>query len=74
MRPGWLNWGHTVWCGDRSCRPSRSVTIWHMATNGCLYEDPGADYFTRINPDRAKKRAIHQLEAMGYEVTLSTAS
>jgi transposase len=53
---------------------SMLVAIWHMATNGCLYEDPGADYFTRINPDRAKKRAIHQLEAMGYEVTLSNAS
>ncbi|MBV8292940.1 MAG: IS110 family transposase, partial [Mycobacterium sp.] len=46
----------------------------HMATNGCLYDDPGADYFTRLNPARAKKRAIHQLEAMGYEVTLSNAS
>lgn len=53
---------------------SMLVAIWHMATNGCLYDDPGADYFTRINPDRAKKRAIHQLEAMGYEVTLNTAS
>jgi hypothetical protein len=32
------------------------------------------NYFTRINPDRAKKRAIHQVEAMGYEATLSNAS
>ena len=53
---------------------SMLVAIWHMATNGCLYDDPGADYFTRLNPARAKKRAIHQLEAMGYEVTLSNAS
>jgi len=53
---------------------SMLVAIWHMATNGSLYDDPGADYFTRINPDRTKKRAIHQLEAMGYEVTLNTAS
>ena len=44
--------------------------IWHMATTGTLYEDPGADYFNRLHPERAKNRALHQLEAMGYEVTL----
>lgn len=46
------------------------VTIWHMAHAGALYEDPGADYYTRLHPDRAKRRALHQLEAMGYHVTL----
>jgi transposase len=46
------------------------TTIWHMGTTGTLYEDPGADYFTRLHPERAKNRALHQLEAMGYEVTL----
>ena len=44
--------------------------IWHMATTGTLYEDPGADYFNTLHPERAKNRALHQLEAMGYEVTL----
>jgi transposase len=44
--------------------------IWHMATTGTLYEDPGADYFSRLHPERAKNRALHQLEAMGYKVTL----
>lgn len=50
------------------------TAIWHMGTTGTLYDDPGADYFTRLHPDRAKKRAIHQLEAMGYRVTLDNAS
>jgi len=50
------------------------VAIWHMITNGALYDDPGADYFTRLNPDRARTRAIHQLESLGYRVTLATAS
>jgi transposase len=49
------------------------IAIWHMGTTGALYEDPGADYFTRLHPDRAKNRAIHQLEAMGYHVTLDKA-
>lgn len=53
---------------------SMLIAIWHMGTNGCLYNDPGSDYFTRLHPDRAKTRAIHQLEAMGYQVTLSQAS
>jgi len=50
------------------------TAIWHMGTTGTLYDDPGGDYFTRLHPDRAKKRAIHQLESMGYRVTLDSAS
>jgi transposase len=53
---------------------SMLIAIWHMATTGTLYDDPGADFFTRLHPDRAKKRAIHQLEAIGYRVTLDNAS
>jgi transposase len=53
---------------------SMLIAIWHMGTTGTLYDDPGADFFTRLHPDRAKKRAIHQLEAMGYRVTLDNAS
>lgn len=46
------------------------TTIWHMGRDGTLYDDPGADFFTKLNPERAKNRAIHQLQAMGYQVTL----
>ncbi len=53
---------------------SMLTVIWHMGTTGTIYDDPGADYFTRLNPDRARNRAIHQLQAMGYQVTLDTAS
>jgi transposase len=53
---------------------SMLIAIWHMATTGTLYDDPGADYYTRLNPERARTRAIHQLEAMGYRVTLDNAS
>jgi transposase len=49
------------------------TAIWHMGTTGALYDDTGADYFTRLHPDRTKNRAIRQLEAMGYHVTLQTA-
>jgi hypothetical protein len=48
--------------------------IWHLGTTGELYEDLGGDYYTRLNPERAPTRAIRQLEAMGYRVTLDKAS
>lgn len=46
------------------------IAIRHMGTTGTLYDDPGADYYTRLHPDRAKRRGVHQHEAMGYRVTV----
>ena len=46
------------------------IAIWNMGTNGSLYDDPGADFYTRLHPDKAKHRAIEQLQRMGYSVTL----
>lgn len=50
------------------------TAIWHMARTGELYNDPGADYYTRLYPDRARRRAIAQLERLGYDVSLTKAS
>lgn len=50
------------------------TAIWHIATTGTFYDDPGADYFTRLNPERARNRAIRQLQAMGYHITPEKAS
>ncbi len=44
-----------------------------MARTGELYNDLGADHYTRIRPDRTKKRALRDLEAMGYTVILDRA-
>ena len=49
---------------------SMLTAIWHMGHDGTLYDDPGADFFTSLHPERAKNRALRQLEAMGYHVTL----
>ena len=46
------------------------VAAWNMLTNGEFYRDPGADYFTRRVPAKTKARAIGQLEALGYRVSL----
>lgn len=49
------------------------IAVWHMLTTDTTYADPGGDYFTRRNPDRAKTRALDQLRQLGYDVTLSPA-
>jgi len=43
---------------------------WHMLVNGTLYQDPGPDYYTRHRPAHTKAKAIKQLQALGYDVTL----
>jgi transposase len=50
------------------------VAIWNIATTHTPYRDPGGDYFTRLNPQKARSNAVRQLEAMGYHVTLQQAS
>jgi len=47
------------------------VAVWNMLDTGTYYGDPGEDFFTRLNPDKAKSRALEQLRKMGYAVTLS---
>lgn len=46
------------------------VAIWNMLQTGALYTDPGADFYTRRNPDKAKSRAVDQLRNLGYVVSL----
>jgi transposase len=41
-----------------------------MLSTGELYRDPGADYFTRQNPDRTTRRLVRQRKALGHHVTL----
>lgn len=47
---------------------------WHMLTTGELYRELGGDYFQRRDPERATKRLIRQLEALGHTVTLQEAA
>ena len=50
---------------------SMLIAIWNMLDTGSVYTDPGEEFFTRLNPDRAKNRALEQLRHMGYAVTLA---
>ena len=50
------------------------VIVWYLLTYGCDYQDLGGDYFVRRDTDRARQRAVAQLQALGYQVTLQPAA
>jgi len=52
------------------------VIAWHLLSDPqARYADLGSDFFSqRINPERRKRAHIHQLEALGYKVTLEPAA
>jgi transposase len=47
---------------------------WHLLADGECYDDPGADYFTRLDPVKARTNAVNKLISLGYNVTLSPAT
>ena len=47
------------------------VAVWHMLRNGEVYADPGADFYARTDPERAKNKAIRQLRNLGFDVTVT---
>jgi hypothetical protein len=52
------------------------VIVWHLLSDEqALFNDLGADHFTRhVNSETKKRNHIRQLEALGYNVTLSPAA
>ena len=52
------------------------VIIWHLlADSDTRFTDLGSDFHDRrIDPERKKRAHIHQLEALGYTVTISPAA
>jgi len=46
------------------------VIAWHLLASDCAYADLGGDYFARRDTDRQRQRAVAQLQALGYRVTL----
>jgi transposase len=50
------------------------VIAWHLLANDCDYADLGGDFFARRDSDRARQRAVAQLQALGYRVVLEPAA
>jgi transposase len=55
---------------------SMLVIIWHLLSDPeARYSDLGPDFYDRrINAERRKRNHIHQLEALGYKVTVQPAA
>ena len=55
---------------------SMLVIIWHLLSDPeARYADLGSDFYDkRINAERRKRNHIHQLEALGYRVTVEPAA
>jgi transposase len=50
------------------------VIAWHLLDGDCDYAELGGDFFVRRDSDRARRRAVAQLQALGYHVTLQPAA
>ena len=46
------------------------TAVWHMLSTGTYYQDPGPDYYSRHDPSKRAARAIRDLRALGYQVTV----
>ncbi|GAA1378273.1 hypothetical protein [Catellatospora chokoriensis] len=60
-------------------RPATAHTLltasWHILDRQTTYHDLGADHFlNHVDPDRRRRRAIAQLEHLGYTVTINPAT
>ena len=50
------------------------TAVWHMLRNGEAYDELGADFYTRRDPQRTRARAIRDLESLGYDVAITPAA
>jgi transposase len=47
------------------------VIIYHLLRDGGTYQDLGADYFNRLEPERLRRYLVKRLQGLGYDVTLT---
>jgi transposase len=49
---------------------SMLVIAWHLLSRDCDYIELGGDYFVTRDVEHTRRRALSQLQALGYQVTL----
>jgi transposase len=47
------------------------VIFYHMLRSDVAYQDLGAEYFDRLEPERLRRYLVKRLEGLGYQVTLT---
>jgi transposase len=50
------------------------VISYHLMDRGTRFQELGADYFDRRNPERVRDRLVARLEQLGYKVSLEQAA
>lgn len=50
------------------------VAIWHMLADGEVFKELGPNYYDEHNKDRAKNRAVKELQRLGFEVHLDSSA
>jgi transposase len=53
---------------------SLMVIVYHVLSRQTPYQDLGYDYFQRRDSEAHKNRLVHQLERLGYQVTVASAA
>jgi len=48
------------------------VIVYHVLKYHVQYQDLGADYFDRLEPERLRRYLVRRLQHLGYEVALTT--
>jgi transposase len=48
------------------------VIFYHMLKSEAEYQDLGAEYFDRLDPERLRRYLVKRLEGLGYQVALTT--
>ncbi len=46
------------------------VIAWNLLSTGALYDDPGAAAVRKTSDEQLRRRAVRQLETLGYRVTV----
>jgi transposase len=47
------------------------VAAYHILERHVPYHDLGSDWFARVRPEQHARRLVHQLQALGYTVTIT---
>jgi len=50
------------------------IIAWHLLSRDCDYVELGGDYFATRDAEHNRRRALSQLQALGYQVTLEPAA
>ena len=49
------------------------VIVYHLLKSGTTHRELGADYFDRLDAERATRKLVKRLEQLGHTVTLTAA-